>query len=303
MPIPVEVGEELSLEHRTGDEMPRSCLMNQGACLKTFTPEPQPDGSKPLLVALHGWLLSGRLWGPMARELGSDWDLWAPDLPGFGDCPRPRGLQPNLASYGRWVAARCLERLGHQQVTPATSGRRVVLIGHSLGGSIALHAAPFLGPHLAGLVQIASGGGVYQPRPFQQVRRGGSTFLRWRPSWLLKVPGTDALRSPLRADLRAARGLLACSMRRSAVHQLPQLLSKLEVPSLWVAGSRDTVMTPRYVQHLAGYAQQHQLSVLEGAGHLPMLQMPGTLASVLSHWLEEKFLVENLSLAARAPVP
>ena len=120
---------------------------------------------RPLLVALHGWLLSGRLWQPLQQQLAPEWMLQAPDLPGFGKRPRPRGLQPNLASYGRWVAEHCLEQLA--------PGQGVVLLGHSLGGSIATHAAAALGERLQGLVQIAAGGGVYQPRPFRQVRRGG----------------------------------------------------------------------------------------------------------------------------------
>ena len=88
----------------------------------------------PLLVALHGWLLAGRLWTPLAAALAPRWELWSPDLPGFGQRPRPRGLQPNLASYGRWLAA-----AAHEQA----SGRPIVLLGHSLGGSVALHAAPY----------------------------------------------------------------------------------------------------------------------------------------------------------------
>jgi pimeloyl-ACP methyl ester carboxylesterase len=123
-------------------------------------------------VALHGWLLAGRLWTPLAAALAPRWELWSPDLPGFGQRPRPRGLQPNLASYGRWLAAAAQEQAG---------GRPIVLLGHSLGGSIALHAAPLLGEQLVGVIQIAAGGGVYQPRAFAQVRRGGALFLRWRP--------------------------------------------------------------------------------------------------------------------------
>lgn len=236
-----------------------------------------PSTQRPLLVGLHGWLLSGRLWQPLARELAPRWQLWAPDLPGFGGSPRPRGLQPSLASYGAWVARECRHR--HQGP--------VVLVGHSLGGTIGLHAAQQLGDQLAGVVQIGTGGGVYQPRPFARVRRGGCLVLRWRPRWLLQVPGSDALRSPLLADMHAARGLLACSMRRSAVSALPRITAGLTVPSLWIAGSRDTVMEPRYVRHLAGYAPRHQVTVLEGAGHLPMLQMPARLADTLTSWLEE----------------
>jgi len=129
---------------------------------------------------------------------------------------------------------------------------------------------------------------VFQPRPFRMVRRGGAAFLRWRPGWLAQIPGTEAIRSPLLAELRAARGLLASSMQRGAVQQLPAMVAQLQVPSLWVAGSRDTVMEPRYVRHLAGYSPEHQFALLEGEGHLPMRTAPVTLAELLNRWLKEQ---------------
>ena len=260
------------------EEMPRSCLMSE-ASGDISRPQVEAGASqRPLVVALHGWLLSGRLWTPLVEALAPEWEVWAPDLPGFGQRHRPRGLQPSLAGYGRWVAEHCLQRLA--------PGRSVVLMGHSLGGSIATHAAAPLGNRLAGVVQVAAGGGVYQPRAFQMVRRGGAAFMQWRPRWLLGLPGSAPLRSPLLADRHAARGLLACSMRRSAVQQLPQLTAALQVPSLWIAGSRDTVMAPRYVRHLAGYTPHQQCRVIDGAGHLPMRQMPDQLAAMLREWLE-----------------
>jgi 2-succinyl-6-hydroxy-2,4-cyclohexadiene-1-carboxylate synthase len=228
---------------------------------------------------VHGWLLSGRLWEPLQQQLAPHRSMWCPDLPGFGRCPRPRGLQSSLASYGRWL---------EEQVRLRAEGRPVVLVGHSLGGSVALHAARGLGSQLRGLVQIGAGGGVYQPRPFRLLRRGGSLFLRLRPAWLAGLPGTEAIRSPLVADLRAAQGLLACSTNRGAVRQLPQLTGALAVPSLWIAGSRDQVMEPRYVRHLAGYSRLHRIEVLEGAGHLPMWQEPEPLAQLIESWIQEE---------------
>ena len=245
--------------------------------------DPSTTGSplerSPLLVCVHGWLLSGRLWQPLTEALSPDWECWTPDLPGFGGAPRPRGLQPSLASYGRWLAEAAREQAGD---------RPVVLVGHSLGGSLVVHAAPHLGPQLAGVVQVASGGGVFQPRPFRMVRLGGAAFLRWRPGWLAQLPGTEAIRSPLVAELRAARGLLASSMQRGAVRQLPSLVAQLQVPSLWLVGSRDTVMEPRYVRHLAGYSPEHQVEVLEGEGHLPMRTAPVAMAALISTWLEKQ---------------
>jgi pimeloyl-ACP methyl ester carboxylesterase len=237
------------------------------------------DPAVPLLVALHGWLLSGRLWDPLRHELEPVLPCWCPDLPGFGGRPRPKGLQPSLASYGRWLADELLSQAG---------GRPVVLLGHSLGGSVALHAAPHLGTQLRALVQVAAGGGVYQPRPFARLRQAGSAFLALRPAWLAPLPALAPWRSPLVAEARAARGLLACSTNRGAVSQLPRLTADLGVPSLWIAGSRDGVMEPRYVRHLAGYSRQHRLVLLEGAGHLPMRQMPGRLAALIQLWLQEE---------------
>lgn len=213
----------------------------------------------------------------MQRELSPRWEFRALDLPGFGQTPRPRGLQPSLASYGRWVA---------DLLRREAPGRPVVLVGHSLGGSVGLHAADWLGEQLRAMVQIAAGGGVYQPRPFARMRQGGAAFLRWRPCWLARLPGMAAFRGPLIADQRAARGLLACSTNRGAVRQLPRLTSQLSVPSLWIAGGRDQVMELRYVRHLAGYSPLHQLELIADAGHLPMCQMPRQVAALMDRWLE-----------------
>ena len=236
------------------------------------------DPVDPLLVCIHGWLLAGRLWDPLVAHWQGRRECWCPDLPGFGRAPRPQGLQPTLMSYGRWLA---------QAISTRAEGRPVVLVGHSLGGSIALHAAEHLGDQVRGIVQVGFGGGIYQPRPFALVRRGGALFLRLRPSWLAQLPLAEAFASPLRADLHAARGLLACSMRRQSVAQQPALVSRLQTPTLWIAGSRDQVMEPRYVRHLAGFAPAHSLTELAGAGHLPMRQMPARLADAIDRWLAE----------------
>jgi pimeloyl-ACP methyl ester carboxylesterase len=272
------------LPHTGGDWCRLETVPPPEALSNTARPSPSP-----LLVGVHGWLLSGRLWQPLQRALAPQWELWTPDLPGFGTAPRPRGLQPSLVSYGRWLADAARARAGE---------RPLVLIGHSLGGSLVLHAAPQLGGQLVGVVQVASGGGVYQPRPFRMVRRGGAGFLRWRPGWLAQIPGTEAIRSPLVAERRAAQGLLACSMQRGAVRRLPPLAAALTVPSLWIAGSRDTVMEPRYVRHLAGYCPDHRFALLEGEGHLPMRTAPDSLAGLISGWLEDQRLASPRSCSS-----
>jgi pimeloyl-ACP methyl ester carboxylesterase len=232
----------------------------------------------PVLVFVHGWLLSSRLWDPLVRDLAGDVEPWVPDLPGCGTRPRPRGLWPTLPSYGRWLARESQARAG---------GRPIVLVGHSLGGSIVLHAAAHLGPQLAGLVQVACGGGVYQPRPFQRLRRVGRLAVLARPTALGHWPLLRSVAGPLRADRRTALGLLISSTTERAVRQLPALVGHLEVPSLWIVGSRDQVMDPRYVRHLAGYARSPKVALLEGASHLPMRRRSEEMADLIRGWLQE----------------
>jgi pimeloyl-ACP methyl ester carboxylesterase len=90
-------------------------------------------------------------------------------------------------------------------------------------------------------------------------------------------------------------------MRRQAVQQLPLLVHQLSVPSLWIAGSNDRVMEPRYVRHLASYAPDHDLVELGGAGHLPMRQMPDRLAGAIDGWLVQRLASpRSCSSASRA---
>ncbi|MFM9104793.1 MAG: alpha/beta fold hydrolase [Cyanobium sp.] len=98
---------------------------------------------------------------------------------------------------------------------------------------------------------------------------------------------------------RAARP----SARSGAVAGLPRLVAGLAVPSLWIAGSRDTVMAPRYVRHLAGYCPSHRFSLLEGAGHLPMRSMPDRLAALIEDWALEEGLIAPGSGGQVSPQP
>jgi len=230
-----------------------------------------------LLVLVHGWLLSGRLWSPLQEGLQRHRRVWAPDLPGCGTTRRPPALHPTLAAYGHWLAQEAIRR---------AEGRPIVLVGHSLGGSIALHAAGELGQQLAAVVQLAAGGGIYQPRPFQLLRRFGRLIVLARPTPLGRWRGLDSLAGPLGTERRTAVGLLVSSTTANAVRQLPRLVSELAVPSLWISGTRDRVMDPRYVRHLAGYSRHHCVHVLEGAGHLPFHRSGSELVEVIEAWLE-----------------
>lgn len=247
----------------------------------------------PLLIAVHGWMLSRRVWEPFVQrweQRGIPVRLWCPDLPGFGERSRPKALLPTLAAYGRWLAAQAQERAG---------GRPFILMGHSLGGSVVLHAEAELRgnatPGLQGLVCVAAGGGIYQPKPFRQLRAIGRRVVDLRPEVLQRLPPPLGHLGPVRAEGRAARGLLVNSTSRAAVRQLPEMVTQLSVNSLWISGERDKVMEPGYVRHLAGYSPAHEYREIANCGHLPMQEQPDMLCNEIETWLIAQSLAKPRS--------
>lgn len=246
-----------------------------------------------LLIAVHGWLLSRQVWSPFAtcwRESHPDIELWCPDLPGFGDAERPSGMLPNLSAYGRWLA---------QGAVQQAQGRPFILLGHSLGGSVVLHAEAHLRqrkqPGLTGVVLLAAGGGIYQPRPFRQLRSFGRLILELRPDALGQLPAPIGTLGPFKAERRAARGLLVNSTSRGAVRELPGLVSDLGVDSLWISGDNDQVMEPGYVRHLAAYSPGHDYRQIAGCGHLPMRERPDVLRDIVHGWVQDQSLASPRS--------
>jgi pimeloyl-ACP methyl ester carboxylesterase len=107
-----------------------------------------------LVVAVHGITASAMTWPPLARQLSAEWTLVAPDLRGRGaaaELPGPYGLRRHVEDICALVHSR--------QATSAA-----VLVGHSLGGFIALLAAA-AEPQLFRRLVLVDGGLPFPPPP------------------------------------------------------------------------------------------------------------------------------------------
>jgi pimeloyl-ACP methyl ester carboxylesterase len=176
------------------------------------------------------------------------------------------------------------------------------LIGHSLGGTIALWGAAQMPECVKGVICINAGGGIYLKEAFEQFRSAGQKFLQVRPRWLSQMPLIDLLFTrasvarPLErywarqrvidfvvADPEAALGTLLDSTTEEEINRLPQLVSQLKQPVYFLAGAEDKVMEPKYVRHLASFHRLFQYcgdNVIEipECGHLAMLEQPDAVA-------------------------
>lgn len=277
-----------------------------------------PTSCPHTLVFVHGWLNSRGYWQPVISRLSESFQCLSYDLRGFGESKSKAktDYSPEQASltltptYSDAVtnpfdslytpAAYAQDLVALMQQLNITS---VWLIGHSLGGTIALWTSSQMSECVKGVICINAGGGIYLKEAFEQFRSAGQRFLQIRPRWLSQVPLIDLLFTrasvarPLdrywarqrvidfvMADPEAALGTLLDSTTEEEVNYLPQLVSQMKQPIYFLAGAEDKVMEPKYVRHLASFHQLFQYcgdNVIEipECGHLAMLEQPDAVAS------------------------
>lgn len=265
------------------------------------------------LVFIHGWLLSRRYWQPAIDLLASDYQCLAYDLRGFGDSQlesqNARWLESEVpkcnADYTPAAYARDLELLLEElNISSAW------LIGHSLGGSIALWTADRLPQRVKGAICINAGGGIYIKEVFERFRAAGQQMLKLRPRWLGYLPVIDVflryanVARPLSsywgrqrlidlaiAHQEAAVRTLLDSTTETEVNSLPQLVARLQQPVYFIAGAKDTVMEPKYVHYLASFHSLFQacgenVREIPDCGHLAMVEQPEAVAYQIRNILE-----------------
>ncbi|MEG4943945.1 alpha/beta hydrolase [Microcoleus sp. F4-D5] len=269
-----------------------------------------PTATSPVLVFVHGWLLSRRYWQPLTDRLAPNYQCLTYDLRGFGDSQSDGGdrlrSEPLNSCYTPAAYARDLEILLEKLDISCAW-----LVGHSLGGTIALWGASQLSDRVKGVVCINAGGGIYLKEEFERFRAVGKQLVKMRPRWLSSLPladfvfardavarsigpswGRQRLRDFVAAHPEAALGALLDSTTEAEIHLLPQIVSRLKQPVYFIAGTKDKIMEPKYVLHLASFHWMFQgcgQNVLEipECGHLAMVEQPDAVASYLQNILHE----------------
>ncbi len=303
-----------------------------------------PSVGAQSLVFIHGWLLSRTYWQPLVQTLSADYSCLTYDMRGFGEStltsrqldsrrlekPIEGSLQNDLIQPIELPADRTLmdPNSGQQIETYQASAHGLAayakdleallnqlglddvwLVGHSLGGSIALWAAYLLPERVRGVVCINAGGGIYIEKEFEKFRAAGQQMLKFRPSWLTRLPllprifsrlmveqplpirwGQQRLRDFIRADAQAAKGSLLESTTLEEVYLLPQLVSQIRQPVHFITATEDTIMPPRYVQYLAsfhsGFESGEIVSKISNCGHMAMVEQPEAVAQIIESILE-----------------
>ena len=240
---------------------------------KLYTSGPQPKG--PPLVLVHGAGGDLMQWPSGLRRMAGR-AVYALDLPGHGGSGGDA-----LADVDAYAAA--LREWAEGLALPP-----FVLVGHSMGGAIALaFALRHLG-RLAGLVLVSTGARL---RVAPQILAGIQTDHKGTADLLVRwMYGASADPNLLRLGARRLRevrpevlhaGFVACDAfdRREDV-------ARITTPTLIICGDAD-VMTPlKSSQYLHEQIAGSHLIVIPGAGHMAALEKPETVATEINAFID-----------------
>jgi pimeloyl-[acyl-carrier protein] methyl ester esterase len=245
-------------------------------------------GEGPDLVLLHGWALHGGMWGPWLDDLAGQARLHLLDLPGHGRSPWSEGI-------------RDLGGLAHAVFPHVPPG--AALLGWSLGGMVALELARRHARHVRALVLIAttpkflaSPGWEHAMRPdvleaFTQGLAGDyrgtvQNFLA------LQTRGDERARETLRLlrSKLASHGepdprALAAGLDILRGSDLRDVLPRIALPTLVIAGDHDRLTPPAAGRELAAALPAARFRLIERSGHAPFLSHPGEVLADVGGFL------------------
>jgi pimeloyl-ACP methyl ester carboxylesterase len=252
-----------------------------------WTPEPgalhisRRAGEGIPLLMIHGFTADSQSWAPLEKALPQGLPLIRIDLPGHGRSPKRR-----IASFAEML------RMLVDAFDDATRAHETVhLLGHSLGGALALGVADIRARKLASLSLLAPAG--LGPEIDAATLAGivrASRAISLMP-WLQRLTATPegisedyakaAMRPRADPKLRAAQASMAEALFPDAVQafDLRPALGRLTLPTSLIWGRQDHILPYR---HATGTPSDAAVHLLQGAGHVPHLECPERVAQIIT---------------------
>lgn len=261
-------------------------------------------GSGPALLLIHGVGDDSTTWESVHARLAQRFTVIAPDLLGHGESDKPRA-DYSLAAFAN----------GMRDLLAVLGIDRVTVVGHSLGGGIAMQMA-YQYPHLIERVVLVGSGGV--STDVSIALRLAALPLGSEALSVLRAPGTlravklagravgavfgsnkftrdlpDAIRLLTRLQDKAALWAFSRTLR-AVVDGRGQLVTMLDrsylmgsIPLQLIWGADDLIIPVSHAELAQAEIPGSRLAVFENSGHMPFHDHPGRFVDVIERFVEE----------------
>lgn len=234
----------------------------------------------------HGFVGGGGYFAPQATRLARFFDVICPDLPGFAGSAGERGdmTVPGLA---RALIA-LLDELGIE---------RFSLLGHSLGGAVALQTALDRPERITKLVLYGTGSTGKLPRRFETIedtlRRIQSDGIEATAKRIAATWFVEGERAPMYEFCVAAAGQPDQSaamqvMENVQTWDVDDRLDELDMPVLVICGDRDRSYGLEDTLAMAQRIVGSQFCVIPNCAHAAHLEMPEMFTDLLATFLLQR---------------
>jgi pimeloyl-ACP methyl ester carboxylesterase len=249
-------------------------------------------GGGPPLAILHGLFGAGRNWAGVAQHLAAHHRVIPLDLRNHGASPWADTM--DYAEMAEDVRAR-LRASGH---------RRFALLGHSMGGKVAMMLALADGEAVARLVVVDIAPAAYAPHHLGYVRAmraldlGGITRRSEADARLAPAVGDAAERGFLLQNLvfpsAAAGGEVRWRLNLAAIERaMPRLAGFPAIPAgatypgpaLFVAGGRSDYLRPEHEPEIRRLFPNARIARIADAGHWPHAEQPQAFLDIVEPFL------------------
>jgi len=226
---------------------------------------------EPTLVFVHGWSCDGRYWRFQAPYFSKDHRVVVVDLAGHGHSGLSRSKY-TMKDFGEDVRA----------VVDAVGSRSVILIGHSMGGTVNAEAAWLMPDRVIGLIGIDTLQNIEYPLTPEELKNMIAPLEKDFPSGSRQfveqmiLPGTDPeLREWILSDISSAPSAVAlsslnCLMSGYITVEASKIFDKIKIPVVTVNADMWPVDYEANRRHMKFF----ETITLKGAGHFLMLNHP-----------------------------
>jgi pimeloyl-ACP methyl ester carboxylesterase len=237
---------------------------------------------EPALIFIHGWSADSTYWDAQLEPFSRHYTVVTLDLAGHGDSGTTRA-EWTMDAFGDDVAS----------VARQIPNRRLVLVGHSMGGPVALEAARRLKGRVIGIVGVDTFGNIGLPQPtdrelearLKPMQRDFATSTRDYVTRQLFTPRSDPELVRRIADDMASEppGIAIGAFLGISKMNYSAALGDISVPIIAINSDR----LPTDEERIRLHAPTFHLKVMPGVGHFLMLEDPTRFNALLEQTLQE----------------